>query len=97
MSVTYEWDERKRRSNLQRHHLDFRDAWVIYEHPDKMTLSSPYPDEPRLIDMAEVNGIVWLFVYTERGQAVRCISFRQASRKERGYYYDEIQRWQSDD
>ena len=89
--MRYEWYEPKRLANLERHQLDFRKAWLVYENPNKVTLSSPYPDEPRLIDMAEIDGTVWLLVYTVRGQDVRCISFRTAHRKERRIYYGQLQ------
>ncbi len=39
--------------------------------------------------MAEVDGRVLPLVYTMRGEAVRCISFRFAKRKERTIFYGE--------
>jgi uncharacterized DUF497 family protein len=90
--IEYTWDGQKRLSNLKRHGLDFKDAWQVYEHPDKVTLNSSYSDELRLIDMAEVNGRVRLLVYTVRGEEVRCISFRPANKgRDQRYYYDQIQ------
>jgi uncharacterized protein len=91
MTIEYVWDEHKRLTNLQRHGLDFRAAKRVYEHPNKVTLDSPYPNEPRKIDMAEVDGKVYFLVYTMREQKVRCISFRPANEgRERRYYYDQI-------
>lgn len=88
--IAYEWDEAKRRYNLDRRGLDFADAWQVYEAEDKMTLRSPYPQEERWMDMAEVNGRVVVLVYTMRGDAVRCISLRYAKRgKERSMYYGQ--------
>jgi len=84
--VQFEWDEKKRKSNLESKGLDFRQAWRVYESPDKVTLKSPYPDEERLIDMAELEGKVALLVYTYRDHNVRCISFRYAKTKERRIY-----------
>jgi len=81
--IEYQWDEAKRQRNLELRALDFRDAWRVYEDQGKITLESPYADEQRFIDMAEVNDRVLLLVYTLRGDSVRCISFRYASRKER--------------
>jgi uncharacterized protein len=91
MTIRYEWDDRKRLSNFERHKLDFGDAWRVYEHPDKLTLRDPYPDEPRLKDIAEVGEEVWLLVYTVRDEVIRCISFRIAKRKERRLYYERLQ------
>lgn len=85
--MLFEWDENKRLSNLESKGLDFREAWRVYESPHKITLKSPYPDEKRLIDMAEIEGKVALLVYTYRHHHVRCISFRYAKTKERRIYY----------
>jgi uncharacterized DUF497 family protein len=86
--IDYKWDEAKRRANLKKHKLDFRVAWCIYEHPNKVTVVDEYPHEERLWDLAEVGGMV--LVYTLRSNDVRCISFRVATRKERESYYEEI-------
>lgn len=88
--MTYEWDEAKWRTNLERHGLDFNDAHRVYEATPKTTWDSSYPYEPRLIDMAEVEGRIWALVYTMRGENIRCISLRYAKRKERRIYYEQI-------
>jgi uncharacterized DUF497 family protein len=31
------WDEAKRKSNLEKHGLDFKDAHLIYDDPEKLT------------------------------------------------------------
>jgi uncharacterized DUF497 family protein len=87
--IEYEWDEDKRLSNLERHGLDFRSAYLVYENPGKLTLKSRYSNEPRLVDVAEVGGRVVVLVYTLRREAVRCISFRYAKRKERRIYDEQ--------
>ena len=88
--INYEWDEAKRLYNLNRRGLDFREAWRVYEAEDKITLTSSYPHEERLMDMAEIDGRVVVLVYTMRGDAVRCISFRYARRgRERSLYYGQ--------
>jgi uncharacterized protein len=35
------WDEAKRKTNLQKHGLDFADAGLVYDNPDKITFQSP--------------------------------------------------------
>jgi len=54
--IKYEWNEDKRLSNLARHGLDFRRAYLVYENPDKLTLKSRYSHELRLVDIAEGQG-----------------------------------------
>lgn len=86
----YTWDADKRIANLRNHKLDFRAAWRVYEHPNKVTVADPYPNEDRFRDFAEIDRTVRLLVYTMRGNVVRCISFRAATRRERDFYYEEI-------
>jgi uncharacterized protein len=88
--IAYEWDEAKRRTNLSEHKLDFEDAWRVYEAEGKVTYRSLYPYEERWIDLAEIEGVVLLLVYTLRDETVRCISFRRARRgRERSMYYGQ--------
>lgn len=88
--IQYDWDENKRRANLKKHKLDFRRAKHVYEHPRKVTVPDEYPYEDRLVDFAEMDDVVRVLVYTMRGNAVRCISFRSATRSEREFYYEEV-------
>lgn len=87
----YIWDEAKRKSNLKKHGLDFRDAYLVYENPNKCTYDASREDEYRLMDvaLAVVKGRVLTLVYTQRGDDVRIISFRHASREERKRYEED--------
>lgn len=82
------WDATKRESNLRKHGLDFRDAHLVYDNPEKCTYDSSRLGEFRLMDvaMAVIHGRLLALVYTERGDDVRVISFRPASREERKQY-----------
>lgn len=68
--------------------LDFKDADLVYENPDKCTYESSRGDEHRLMDvaLAVIEGRVLTLVYTLRGANIRLISFRNASREERKQY-----------
>jgi uncharacterized DUF497 family protein len=87
----YVWDEAKRRSNLKKHGLDFSDAYVVYENPDKCTYDACRDDEYRLMDVAiaVIKGRALTLVYTEHEEEVRVISFRNASREERKRYEED--------
>ncbi len=87
----YVWDEAKRKSNLKKHGLDFRDAYLVYENRDKCTYDASRDDEYRLMDvaLAVVRGRLLSLVYTERDDEVRVISFRNASRTERKQYEED--------
>ncbi len=87
----YVWDENKRKSNLKKHGLDFKDAFLVYENPEKCTYDASRGDEYRLMDvaLAVVKGRLLTLVYTERGDEVRVISFRNSSREERKQYEED--------
>ena len=82
------WDEAKRKSNLVKHGLDFKDAYLVYDNPDKCTYDASRGGEPRRMDiaLAVIKGRLLTLVYTERGVDIRVISFRPASREERKQY-----------
>ncbi len=85
------WDEGKRKSNLRKHGLDFRDASLVYDNPDKCTYTADRGAEQRWLDlaMAVVRGKLLALIYTRRGDDVRIISFRPASREERKQYEED--------
>jgi hypothetical protein len=84
----YFWDEAKRKSNLKKHGLDFKDAYLVYENLDKCTYDASREGEYRLMDLAlaVIKGRLLTLVYTESEDEVRVISFRPASREERKQY-----------
>jgi uncharacterized protein len=84
--MVYEWDEDKRLKNFEKHGYDLADGELVYESPTKITVGSHRP-----LDIAEVGGelITLTLTYTLRGVAVRCISLRKASRKERSLYNEQ--------
>lgn len=86
--MLYIWDEDKREANLIKHGFDFADAHLVYENPAKMTLASQRRGETRKMDIAFVGitGTVVALVYIERGNDIRVISLRRASRGERRRY-----------
>jgi hypothetical protein len=85
------WDEAKRKSNLEKHGLDFEDAHLVYDNPDKCTYESTRKNERRLMDLAVavVRGRLLAPIYTRRGDDARVISFRPASREEREQYEED--------
>jgi uncharacterized protein len=85
--VIYEWDERKRVANFEKHGLDFARADLVFELELKVTsVSGKYGEEVRFVDYAEVDNVHLALIYTLRDDTVRIISFRSAKRKERRVY-----------
>ena len=89
MPLTFEWDERKARSNLGKHGVTFEEAATVFG--DRLSLTIPDPEhsltEERYITMGKaLTGKLLVVVHTDRGDNIRIISARRASRPERRFY-----------
>jgi uncharacterized DUF497 family protein len=82
----FEWDEDKRIKNVLKHGLDFLEAPPLFDDPEKITFEYTVKNEERFLDMTRYKGSLCCLVYTQRGENIRLISFRRASRKERRRY-----------
>ena len=85
----FEWDERKRLSNLAKHGVDFNDARLIFagnvlEVPDT---KRDY-GELRTGALGVVGVDVFYVIYTWRGDKRRLISARKANSRERKACYE---------
>ena len=94
MPVTFEWDSRKARSNLVKHGVGFEEASTIFGDPLSLTISDPDHSlrEERYITVGKAfTGKFLVVVHTERGNNIRIISARPASRRERKFYEKVIE------
>ena len=85
--MIFEWDEAKRRANLAKHGVDFDLAhafeWGSAEiEPDRRRDYG----ENRWQALGEINGHVYMLIFTERHRAIRVISLRRANNKEKATY-----------
>ena len=86
--MRFEWDERKRWSNLGKHGLDFFDVSAVFEAPH-LIVPSPYAgEEERFLAIGVLEGRLVTVIYTARGEAMRIISFRRARHEERQKYQE---------
>jgi uncharacterized protein len=84
-----EWDENKRRSNLQKHGLDFEYARWVLESDIRFDLESRRHGERRTQSIAYVyDQLAVLTVVYVQGEAARIVSFRRASTLERTAYHE---------
>ena len=81
-----EWDDAKRKENLQKHGLDFADAPELFKGPALTSLDTRERyGEDRWIGIGLIKGRCVVICYTERkqGKTVRVISLRKALSHER--------------
>lgn len=86
--MRYEWDERKRQTNLEKHGLDFIDTPLVLEAEEKAVFPARYEQKERFKVIAQVEATYLVVIYTKRNSKIRIISFRPAKRKERQRYQD---------
>ncbi|NJP21027.1 MAG: BrnT family toxin [Hydrococcus sp. CRU_1_1] len=73
--------------NLQKHGVDFADAVSIFADPAALTIMDEHPDEDRFVTLGmNAFGQLLVVVYTWRGDNIRIISARQATKSERRQY-----------
>ena len=87
--MNFEWDENKAAVNLKKHGVSFDEAKTVFDDPLYIDFYDPDHSEGEyryiMIGMSMQNRLL-LVAYTERGDAVRLISAREATRAERKAY-----------
>jgi uncharacterized DUF497 family protein len=89
MPLRFEWDNRKADSNLRAHGVSLREAATVFADPLSITISDPDHSmaEMRFLDIGlSYRGRLLVVSYTERGNRIRLISARLATRNERKQY-----------
>ena len=82
----FEWDENKRRINIEDHELDFLDVVQIFDGRRTYTYYSPRRGEDRWATVGEVEGRLLVVAWTWRGNNRRIISaYRADTSDERAY------------
>jgi uncharacterized DUF497 family protein len=89
MCLVFEWDSKKAAINIAKQSVSFAEATTIFG--DKFSITIPDPKhsqkEARFVTIGKtISAQVIVVVHTERGDKIRIISARQASRKERKTY-----------
>ena len=89
MPLNFEWHGRKAKANVAKHGVSFEEAATVFADP--LSLTIPDPDhsqvEQRFIILGKSHaGKLLVVVHVERGNNLRIISARRASRWERKHH-----------
>lgn len=90
MEFEFEWDEKKRKMNFEKHNFNFQDveeifrSFVIRRRDHRRDYG-----EIRYIAFGTLKGRVISIVYTERENRLRIISLRKAHEKEKKIYLSQ--------
>ncbi len=89
--MRFEWDETKRRINLQRHGIDFIGVEAAFES-DRYTILDNRFDyrEIRFVTFGFLEGRVVSIVHTDIDDIIGIISVRKATKNEQRKFYKTI-------
>jgi len=87
--MEFEFDPAKARANLRKHRVSFADAEQALRDPAAVTIEDPDAEgEQRFVTLGiDTVGRVLVIVYTLRGDRIRLISARKASKGEARQYH----------
>ena len=93
MTARFEWDSRRAASNLRRHGVAFGEATSVFSDP----LARIFDDEDHAIEEQReiiighsTRDRLLLVSFTQRGDTIRIISARKATRNERKDYEEAV-------
>ncbi len=90
--VEFEWDPRKAKRNLRKHHIAFREAATVFRDVLGITIYDPdhSEDEERFITIGtSTGGRLLIISHTHRHGKIRLINARELTRSERQAYEEE--------
>ena len=93
MAFRFEWNSAKAAANAVKHGVTFPEASTVFADPLSITVADPRHsrDEPRFaIFGLSARGRILAVLHTERGERIRLISAREATRRERAAYEEEL-------
>ncbi|MCK5842006.1 MAG: BrnT family toxin [Candidatus Sabulitectum sp.] len=80
--MKFEYDRRKSHANKRKHGIDFEEAQLLWEDPNRLEVPARTEDEKRFVLTGRIAEISWSAVFTIRVDRIRIISVRHARRKE---------------
>jgi len=93
MAIGFSWDARKAASNDRKHGVSFEEAVTAFGDPLSLTVSDPKHSgsEKRFVLLGlSANSRLLVVAHVERGDDIRLISARLASRRERIEYEEGV-------
>jgi uncharacterized DUF497 family protein len=89
--MKFGWDPAKAAANIARHGVSFEDAQAVFRDTQAVESLDETTDEERWRLLGRAGSNVLMVVYTERGDRVRIISARKASKREQEAYLEQDQ------
>ena len=85
--MAFEFDKAKSQSNKIKHGIDFHEARVLWDDPDRVLFGARFQDEDRHGIIARDSSGLWCAIFTLRHENLRIISVRKAREYEKKIYH----------
>lgn len=92
MALVFEWDKEKAEADRKKHGVTFEEAMSVFADPLSLTIADPdhsAGERRSAILGRSVRGRTLVVIHTERGESIRIISARTATRHERRTYEED--------
>ncbi len=80
--MRFEFDPEKSEANKAKHGIDFVEAQVLWDDPDRLQVSARTEGEPRVMLIGRIGEKHWSAIFTIRDELTRIISVRRSRAKE---------------
>ena len=94
--MAFEWNDEKARTNLEKHGVSFEEAQTVFDDDDAGIKDDPdhsVGEHREIIVGRAASRRLLLVSFTERGENIRIISARTATRRESTLYEEENRRF----
>jgi len=89
--MSFEWDENKNKSNIEKHGINFNDAKEVFNDPKRKISQDNRKDygEERFKVIGKIFETIISVIFTFRNSIIRIISARKSSQNEREEYNNQ--------
>lgn len=84
--MEFEFDRHKSTRNKEKDGIDFVEAQLIWDDPERIEIPARTEDEERYLVIGKIGNRHWSVVITYRDGRIRVISARRARKEEKGIY-----------
>jgi uncharacterized protein len=89
--MNFEWDDTKRKLNIEKHGIDFIGAPAVFTGYTLTIQDDRYDyGEERFVTFGILDGRVVVVIHTEINNSIRIISIRKATKNEEKEYFSQI-------
>ena len=82
----FEYDAKKSKSNQSKHGIDFEQARLLWDDPQRVEIEAKNTTEPRFMVIGQIAGKYWSAIVTYRDENIRLISVRRSRNDEVEFY-----------